>query len=64
MYRNYANPLVNHHLTSEELEEVRQVVRPKLLAHLRECGIDFDWPYLDRTVQTGVDQAAAVFLSI
>ena len=65
MYRNYANPLVNHHLTPEVLEEVRQSVRPKMIAYLSDQGIaEYPWVYLDRTVQTGVEQAAAAFLSI
>jgi|ERR1035441_8019468 hypothetical protein len=34
IYRNYANPLVNHHLTPEDLEDVRQSVRPKMIAYM------------------------------
>jgi len=64
MYRNYANPLVNHHLTPEDLENVRQSVRPKMMAYLRDQGADYDWVYLDRTIQAGVEQAATAFLSI
>jgi hypothetical protein len=64
MYQNYANPLVNHHLTDEDLEDTRRLVRPQLLAHLRERGMDFEWDYLDRTIETGVTEAAKAFLSI
>jgi hypothetical protein len=64
MYRNYANPLVNHHLTPEDLEDVRQSVRPKMIAFLRDQGADFSWDYLDRTIQSAVEQAATAFLSI
>jgi|HubBroStandDraft_6_1064221.scaffolds.fasta_scaffold4170032_1 hypothetical protein len=62
MYRNYANLLINHYLTPEDVEDVRQVVRPKMTAHLR--GVDFEWSYLDRIVQVGIEQAAIAFLSI
>jgi hypothetical protein len=64
MYRNYANPLVNHHLTPEDLEDVRQSVRPKIIEYLRDQGAEFSWAFLDRTIQSAVEQASTAFLSI
>jgi hypothetical protein len=64
LYRNYANPLVNHHLTPEDIEDVRQAIRPKMIAYMENQHAEFYWSYFDRILQEGVEQAAAAFLSI